>query len=207
MSMSPGSYYGRCRMHGGMSPGAPKGNTNAFKHRHYTAEAIATRREIAKLFPLRFQVGPPALSGIPRHQWGTPPSIFRTVDHPLHPLGQTAQWDGIPTRCASARVSGTIRLDFRRVQTLVGRAIRWARARGADIFTSAGAQHFQQCAEFLPLRLRSWSARRDNIARSARREGRRYRLRRRATGSALSLSPVTGRVRLCARQRVSLIPR
>jgi hypothetical protein len=23
---------GRCRMHGGMSPGAPKGNTNAFKH-------------------------------------------------------------------------------------------------------------------------------------------------------------------------------
>src|ERR1700726_1642240 len=40
---------GRCRMHGGMSPGAPKGNTNAFKHGHYTAEAIATRREIAKL--------------------------------------------------------------------------------------------------------------------------------------------------------------
>jgi ABC-type amino acid transport substrate-binding protein len=40
---------GRCRMHGGMSPGAPKGNKNAFKHGHYTAEAIATRREIAKL--------------------------------------------------------------------------------------------------------------------------------------------------------------
>jgi hypothetical protein len=40
---------GRCRMHGGMSPGAPKGNTNAFKHGHYTAEAIASRREIAKL--------------------------------------------------------------------------------------------------------------------------------------------------------------
>jgi len=36
-------------MHGGMSPGAPKGNTNAFKHGHYTAEAIASRREIAKL--------------------------------------------------------------------------------------------------------------------------------------------------------------
>jgi hypothetical protein len=32
-----------------MSPGAPKGNKNAFKHVHYTAEAIATRREIAKL--------------------------------------------------------------------------------------------------------------------------------------------------------------
>jgi hypothetical protein len=40
---------GRCRMHGGMSLGAPKGNTNAFKHGHYTAEAIASRREIAKL--------------------------------------------------------------------------------------------------------------------------------------------------------------
>jgi hypothetical protein len=23
---------GRCRMHGGLSPGAPKGNRNAFKH-------------------------------------------------------------------------------------------------------------------------------------------------------------------------------
>jgi hypothetical protein len=40
---------GRCRMHGGMSPGAPKGNKNTFKHGHYTAEAIASRREIAKL--------------------------------------------------------------------------------------------------------------------------------------------------------------
>jgi putative ABC transport system substrate-binding protein len=34
---------------GRQSPGAPKGNKNAFKHGHYTAEAIATRREIAKL--------------------------------------------------------------------------------------------------------------------------------------------------------------
>jgi hypothetical protein len=32
-----------------MSPGAPKGNQNAFKHGHYTAEAIASRREVAKL--------------------------------------------------------------------------------------------------------------------------------------------------------------
>ena len=40
---------GRCRMHGGTSPGAPKGNRNAFKHGHYTAEAIASRREIVKL--------------------------------------------------------------------------------------------------------------------------------------------------------------
>src|SRR6202022_3891698 len=40
---------GRCRMHGGMSPGAPKGNKNALKHGHYTAEAIARRREIARV--------------------------------------------------------------------------------------------------------------------------------------------------------------
>ena len=30
-------------------PGRPKGNKNAFKHGHYTAEAIASRREVAKL--------------------------------------------------------------------------------------------------------------------------------------------------------------
>jgi hypothetical protein len=38
---------GRCRMHGGMSQGAPRGNKNALKHGHYTAEAIAQRREIS----------------------------------------------------------------------------------------------------------------------------------------------------------------
>jgi hypothetical protein len=36
-------------MHGGPSPGAPKGNKNAYKHGHYTAEAIARRRKIALL--------------------------------------------------------------------------------------------------------------------------------------------------------------
>ncbi len=40
---------GRCRMHGGTNPGAPKGNRNAFKHGRYTAEAIARRREVAAL--------------------------------------------------------------------------------------------------------------------------------------------------------------
>jgi hypothetical protein len=38
---------GRCRMHGGTSPGAPKGNRNALKHGWYTAEAIAMRRLLA----------------------------------------------------------------------------------------------------------------------------------------------------------------
>jgi hypothetical protein len=40
---------GRCRMHGGKAPGAPKGNSNAFRHGRYTAEAIAERQELAAL--------------------------------------------------------------------------------------------------------------------------------------------------------------
>jgi uncharacterized protein YjcR len=35
------------KMHGGKSPGAPKGNKNALKHGWYTAEAIAMRRLLA----------------------------------------------------------------------------------------------------------------------------------------------------------------
>ena len=40
---------GRCRMHGGTSPGAPEGNQNAFKHGRYTKEEIARRRQIREL--------------------------------------------------------------------------------------------------------------------------------------------------------------
>jgi hypothetical protein len=40
---------GRCRMHGGPSPGAPKGNKNAYKRGRYAAEAIERRREISAL--------------------------------------------------------------------------------------------------------------------------------------------------------------
>jgi hypothetical protein len=40
---------GRCRMHGGKAPGAPKGNSHAFRHGRYTAEAIAERRELMAL--------------------------------------------------------------------------------------------------------------------------------------------------------------
>ena len=46
---SPAMPNGRCRMHGGPSPGAPKGNRNAFRHGRYTAEAIANWREVAML--------------------------------------------------------------------------------------------------------------------------------------------------------------
>jgi len=36
-------------MHGGKSPGAPKGNKNAFKHGLYSAEAIAMRKLVRQL--------------------------------------------------------------------------------------------------------------------------------------------------------------
>ena len=43
----------RCRMHGGAAgSGAPIGNTNARRHGHYTAEAIAERRALAGLIRL-----------------------------------------------------------------------------------------------------------------------------------------------------------
>ena len=46
---SPAMPNRRCRMHGGSSPVAPRGNKNALKHGRYTAEAVAIRREIATL--------------------------------------------------------------------------------------------------------------------------------------------------------------
>ena len=45
---SPAMPNGRCRMHGGKSPGAPKGNRNAWK-RHYSVEAIAMRKLVTQL--------------------------------------------------------------------------------------------------------------------------------------------------------------
>ena len=49
------------------------------------------------------------------------------------------------------------------------------------------AEHFEQCAEFLP------SARRDDIAHCARQEARRYLLRRRAIDSGPFSSLASGR--------------
>ncbi|WFU37329.1 hypothetical protein QA640_22825 [Bradyrhizobium sp. CB82] len=43
---------GRCRMHGGTNPGAPKGNRNAWKHGCASAEAVALRRETAALLKM-----------------------------------------------------------------------------------------------------------------------------------------------------------
>ncbi len=40
---------GRCRMHGGTNPGAPKGNQNALKHGLYTDEAIARRQAMSSM--------------------------------------------------------------------------------------------------------------------------------------------------------------
>ena len=46
---SPAMKNGRCRMHGGKSTGAPKGNQNAYKHGLYTQKAIADRRYVRQL--------------------------------------------------------------------------------------------------------------------------------------------------------------
>jgi len=46
---APAMPNGRCRMHGGRSMGAPKGNQNALKHGLYAAEALAQRGEVAEL--------------------------------------------------------------------------------------------------------------------------------------------------------------
>ncbi len=40
---------GRCRLHGGNSPGAPTGNTNALKHGRYSQEAILKKKFISKI--------------------------------------------------------------------------------------------------------------------------------------------------------------
>ena len=40
---------GRCRMHGGTSSGAPRGNGNALKHGRYGTAATTERRELAAL--------------------------------------------------------------------------------------------------------------------------------------------------------------
>ena len=36
-------------MHGGTNPGAPRGNKHNLKHGRYTAEAVAIRRELARI--------------------------------------------------------------------------------------------------------------------------------------------------------------
>jgi hypothetical protein len=36
-------------MHGGASPGAPRGNSNAFRHGRYTAEGLMRRRGLAAM--------------------------------------------------------------------------------------------------------------------------------------------------------------
>jgi hypothetical protein len=40
---------GRCRMHGGKSTGAPKGNRNAWKHGAYSASEKALRRKLRQI--------------------------------------------------------------------------------------------------------------------------------------------------------------
>jgi hypothetical protein len=44
---SPAMANGRCRMHGGPSPGAPRGKANGnYRHGRFTGEAIRERRQL-----------------------------------------------------------------------------------------------------------------------------------------------------------------
>lgn len=43
---SPAMPNGRCRLHGGLSPGAPRGNQNALKHGYWSREMIEMRRAL-----------------------------------------------------------------------------------------------------------------------------------------------------------------
>ncbi len=45
----PAMKNGRCRMHGGTSPGGPVGNQHALKHGRRTKKAIAERKMISRL--------------------------------------------------------------------------------------------------------------------------------------------------------------
>jgi len=42
----PAMPNGRCRLHGGKSQGAPRGNKNALKHGYYSAEEKKLRAEV-----------------------------------------------------------------------------------------------------------------------------------------------------------------
>ena len=46
---SPAMPNGRCRLHGGLSPGARLGNQNALKHGYWSSQAIELRRVLRAL--------------------------------------------------------------------------------------------------------------------------------------------------------------
>ena len=57
----------RCRMHGGNSPGAPKGNQYALKHGRYSRVAIEKRRETRNIvINLRQTIAMARLKGVTR---------------------------------------------------------------------------------------------------------------------------------------------
>ena len=65
---------GRCRLHGGLSPGAPKGNKNALKHGRYTGEAIMRRKSIAALRHLK------KADGLDNPRWASAPGSWSVTE-------------------------------------------------------------------------------------------------------------------------------
>lgn len=61
----PAMENGRCRMHGGKNPGAPRGERNGnYRHGLRTMEAIADRREAARVRRLLRQIGAALNAGV-----------------------------------------------------------------------------------------------------------------------------------------------
>jgi hypothetical protein len=59
---NPAMPNGRCRIHGGLSPGAPKGTSNGnYRHGQFTQESVAIKREemtrVRELTRLARQIG------------------------------------------------------------------------------------------------------------------------------------------------------
>ena len=66
-------------MHGGKSPGAPIGNSNALKHGLYSAEAIARRRELAVLaLSVALAMLGPSWSGQAQEAYDPPDTVYAT---------------------------------------------------------------------------------------------------------------------------------
>jgi hypothetical protein len=96
----PAMPNGRCRLHNGKSPGAPKGNTNAFKQGRFLAEAIEARRKIAAL--LRAMSSETRWLFTPDAPWQRGAHSVRVVpgledicgNTPYRPFDATLRWTG-----------------------------------------------------------------------------------------------------------------
>jgi hypothetical protein len=93
--LSPAMPNGRCRMHGGPSPGAPKGNKHALKHGRYTALQNSLREQLSRSSSAVVRAGPINRAGrrfesiLPRSalEWAVANPGRRCADDPDGTMG------------------------------------------------------------------------------------------------------------------------